>query len=43
MDRGTDFLKSQINNATMQHRTFVENLLDHEKQAEDTRFRDLCS
>jgi cell division septum initiation protein DivIVA len=43
MDRGTDFLKSQINNATMQHQTFVENLLDHEKQAEDTRFRDLCS
>jgi cell division septum initiation protein DivIVA len=43
MDRGTDFLKSQINNATMQHKTFVENLVDHEKQAEDTRFRDLCS
>ena len=43
MDRGTDFLKSQINNATMQHKTFVENLIDHEKQAEDTRFRDLCS
>jgi cell division septum initiation protein DivIVA len=43
MDRGTDFLKSQINNATMQHQTFVENLIDHEKQAEDTRFRALCS
>ena len=43
MDRGIDFLKSQINNATMQHQTFVENLVDHEKQAEDTRFRDLCS
>jgi cell division septum initiation protein DivIVA len=43
MDRGTDFLKSQINNATMQHQTFVENLIDHEKQAEDERFRALCS
>jgi hypothetical protein len=43
MDRGIDFLKSQINNAVMQHRTLLENLEDHEKQAEDQRFRDLCS
>jgi hypothetical protein len=43
MDRGIDFLKSQINNAVMQHQTFLENLVDHEKQAEDTRFRALCS
>ena len=43
MDRGTAFLKAQINNAVMQHRTFVENLVDHEKQAEDERFRALCS
>ena len=43
MDRGIDFLKSQVNNAVMQHQTFVENLVDHEKQAEDARFRDLCS
>jgi hypothetical protein len=43
MDRGIDFLKSQVNNAVMQHRTFLENLQDHESQAEDTRFRDLCS
>ena len=43
MDRGTDFLKSQINNAVMQHQTFLENLKDHESQAEDARFRDLCS
>jgi cell division septum initiation protein DivIVA len=42
MDRGIDFLKSQINNAVMQHQSFVENLADHEKQAEDLRFRDLC-
>ena len=43
MDRGIDFLKSQINNAVMQHQTFVENLVDHEKQAEDARFRTLCA
>ena len=43
MDRGIDFLKSQVNNAVMQHQTFVENLEDHEKQADDVRFRDLCA
>ena len=44
MDRGIDFLKSQINNAVDAARTFlVKNLEDHEKQAEDPRFRDLCS
>jgi cell division septum initiation protein DivIVA len=43
MDRGIDFLKSQINNAVMQHETFVKNLVDHESQAEDPRFRDLCT
>ena len=43
MDRGTDFLKSQVNNAVMQHKTFLEALEDHEQQADDARFRDLCS
>lgn len=43
MDRGMDFLKSQVNNAVMQHKAFLEALEDHEKQAEDIRFRDLCS
>lgn len=43
MDRGIDFLKSQVNNSVMQHRVFVEALKDHEGQAEDMRFRDLCS
>ncbi|GAC1685473.1 MAG: hypothetical protein NVS9B3_03720 [Gemmatimonadaceae bacterium] len=43
MDRGKDFLKSQVNNAVMQHQTFLQALEDHEKQAEDARFRDLCS
>jgi hypothetical protein len=43
MDRGMDFLKSQISNAVMQHKAFLQNLQDHERQAEDARFRDLCS
>ena len=43
MDRGTDFLKSQVNNSVMQHGTFLQNLQDHEQQAVDPRFRDLCS
>jgi hypothetical protein len=43
MDRGIDFLKSQVNNAVMQHKAFLEALEDHEKQADDIRFRDLCS
>lgn len=43
MDRGIDFLKSQVNNSVMQHKAFLEALEDHEKQAEDIRFRDLCS
>jgi hypothetical protein len=43
MDRGLDFLKSQVSNAAMQHGTLVSNLEDHERQAEDARYRDLCS
>ncbi len=43
MDRGIDFLKSQINNAVMQHRTFLDGLVDHESQAVDERFRSLCA
>ena len=43
MDRGTEFLKSQINNAVVQHHAFLNALEDHEDQAEDPRFRDLCS
>jgi hypothetical protein len=42
MERGVEFLKAQINNAVMQHQTFLQALEDHEGQAEDRRFRDLC-
>jgi hypothetical protein len=37
-----DFLKAQVNNAVMQHRTLLQALEDHEGQAEDRRYRDLC-
>ena len=43
MDRGIDFVRSQVNNAVMQHDTLLRSLVDHEGQAEDARFRDLCS
>ena len=43
MEKGIDFLKSQVNNAVMQHDSFLQSLQDHEEQADDLRFRDLCS
>lgn len=43
MERGPQFLKCQVNNAVMQHRAFLNALEAHEDQADDDRFRDLCS
>jgi hypothetical protein len=43
MDTGISFLRSQVNNAVMQHQAFLDSLVDHESQADDQRFRDLCS
>lgn len=43
MDRGSDFLRSQVNKAVIQHAAFVRVLEEHEDQADDPRFRDLCS
>ena len=42
MEKGKDFLKAQVNNAIMQHKTLFENLEDHIKQADDPRYRSLC-
>jgi len=42
MERGRDFLRAQVSNAVMQHRTLLENLRDHAGQAEDPRYRTLC-
>ncbi len=43
MVRGTAFLKNQVNHAVAQHKTFLSALEDHEDQAGDSRFRDLCT
>jgi hypothetical protein len=43
MERGNAFLKSQVSNAVAQHEMLLRALEDHENQAEDPRFRDLCS
>lgn len=43
MDQGNDFLKSQVNNATVLHGEFVKALEAHEEQAENDRYRDLCA
>jgi hypothetical protein len=43
MERGVEFLKSQVSNAVMLHRTFLQSLEDHEGQVVDPRFRDLCT
>ena len=43
MERGTQFLKGQVNSAVAQHRAFLSALEAHADQADDDRFRDLCS
>ena len=43
MEQGNDFLKGQIHEAVLNHREFLQALEDHEAQADDARFRDLCT
>ena len=43
MEHGSEFLKTQVRNVLLQHGTFLRSLEDHESQAEDPRFRDLCA
>jgi hypothetical protein len=43
METGVRFLKNQIDNAVAQHDMFLRSLIDHESQAQDQRFRDLCT
>jgi hypothetical protein len=43
MESGIDFLRSQVNNAVMQHDAFLRSMVDHEASAQDQRFRDLCA
>lgn len=42
METGRDFLRAQVSNSVMQHRTLLQNLEDHAGQAEDPRYRELC-
>jgi hypothetical protein len=43
MERGVDFLRSQVSNAVGAHRAFLQALEDHESQAKDERYRELCA
>ena len=43
MDTGNAFLKSQIDNAVVQHETFLKALEAHEVEADDPRFTNLCA
>ena len=43
MDQGSEFLRAQVRNVLLQHGTFLESLENHETQADDPRFRDLCA
>jgi len=43
MDTGRDFLRAQVNNCIMQHQTLLEAIRDHVDQADDPRYRALCS
>jgi hypothetical protein len=43
MEHGSEFLRTQVRKVLVQHGTFLESLEDHEGQAEDPRFRDLCA
>jgi hypothetical protein len=43
MEHGSEFLRSQVRNLLLQHGTLLQSLEDHESQADDERFRDLCA
>ena len=43
MDTGRDFLRAQVNNCIAQHQLLLDSLRDHVDQADDPRYRELCS
>lgn len=43
MEKGKDFLRSQVDDAVMLHRAFVDALRDHGDDADDPRFSELCA
>jgi hypothetical protein len=42
MERGVDFLRTQVANGVLAHRAFLKSIEEHESQAKDDRYRDLC-
>jgi hypothetical protein len=42
MEKGKDFLRAQVSNSVMQHRTLIKNLEEHARQAENAEYRELC-
>jgi hypothetical protein len=42
MQTGIEFLKDQVDIAIAQHRALIDSMSDHESQADDQRYRDLC-
>lgn len=43
MRRGKDFLRQTVSDAAQQHRALIETLKDHQAQARDVRYRELCA
>jgi hypothetical protein len=43
MQTGIEFLKEEIDNTIAQHRALVQSMTEHESDADDQRFRDLCT
>lgn len=43
MDTGRDFLRAQVNNAIMQHRTLLTNIREHAEGAKDPAYRAVCA
>ena len=43
MQTGIEFLKDQVDEAAAQHAALLQSMVDHESEADDQRFRDLCS
>jgi hypothetical protein len=43
MQPGIDFLRDQVDDAIAQHSALLQSITDHESQADDARYRDLCS
>jgi hypothetical protein len=42
MQSGIDFLRDQVEGAIAQHRALVQSMTEHESDADDQRYRDLC-